>query len=101
MAYELRWTVTARGDLREIVQFISRDSARRAHAFAFRVVSHIAVLQQQPLIGHVVPGVGRSDIRQLLLRPYRILYTVDDQRRLVEIARIWHSARGTPEIPGA
>jgi hypothetical protein len=26
---------------------------------------------------------------------------VDHERKLVEIARVWHAARGTPEIPMA
>ena len=35
-------------------------------------------------------------IRETIVGSYRLIYRVDDANKIVAIARIWHSARGTP-----
>jgi plasmid stabilization system protein ParE len=37
-------------------------------------------------------------IRKIIYRPYRIVYRLDVERQLVEIARVWHAARGAPSV---
>lgn len=101
MAYELIWSPRSRDDLRDIVRFISGDSARVAQAFALRLMSQADMLQDQPEIGRVVPELRIKHIREIIFRPYRIVYRVDHRRRVVEISRVWHAARGTPDIPKA
>jgi toxin ParE1/3/4 len=87
-----------RDDLRDILSFISRDSRLRAEAFAYRLLAETDKLQSFPEIGRVVPEYGIQTIRELIVRSYRIVYRVDHERKLVEIARVWHAARGTPEL---
>jgi toxin ParE1/3/4 len=101
MAYKLIWSPLSRDDLRDIVRFISRDSRQRAQAFALRLISHVGMLQEQPESGRMVPEHRDPYIREIIYRPYRIVYRVDHERRLVEISRVWHAARGTPDIPTA
>lgn len=98
MAYQIIWSPLARDDLREIIRYISRDNPERARAFAVRLISHADMLQEQPESGRVVPEHRVQHIREVIFRPYRIVYRVNHQRKLVEIARVWHAARGTPEI---
>jgi toxin ParE1/3/4 len=64
-------------------------------------MSHADLLRQQPEIGRVVPERRIRHIREIIFRPYRIVYRVDHSRKLVEISRVWHGARGTPDIPTA
>lgn len=99
MAYELIWSPCSRDDLRDIVRFISRDSATVAQAFALRLMSHVDMLLNQPEMGRVVPEIRIETIRELLFRPYRIVYRVDHVRKMIEISRVWHAARGTPDVP--
>jgi plasmid stabilization system protein ParE len=56
---------------------------------------HLAI---NPLLGRMVPEIRRKDIRELIQRPYRILYRVNAKKETVEIIRVWHGARGEPEI---
>jgi hypothetical protein len=35
-----------------------------------------------------------SFIREIIFRPYRIVYRVNHEDKFCEIARVWHSARG-------
>jgi plasmid stabilization system protein ParE len=60
----------------------------------------VDVLAQFPQIGRVVPEENDDTVRELILRPYRIIYKVLAEKEVVAIARIWHGARGEPEIPG-
>jgi addiction module RelE/StbE family toxin len=98
MAYNLIWSRASRDDLRDIVAFISRDSVRRAETFGYRLISEVDKLQNFALIGRVVPEYDLPTIREIIVRSYRVVYRVDHERKTVEIARVWHAARGTPEL---
>jgi plasmid stabilization system protein ParE len=60
----------------------------------------VDVLAQFPQLGRIVPEEQDENFREIILRPYRIIYKVLAERQAVGIARIWHGARGEPEIPG-
>ena len=98
MAYTLIWSPVSRDDLRDIVRFISRDSTQRAESFAFRLMGQTDILQEHPEIGRSVPEHRDPAIREIIYKPYRIVYRVDHDRQSVEIARVWHAARGTPKV---
>jgi plasmid stabilization system protein ParE len=49
-------------------------------------------------MGRVVPEYHASQIREIIIRSYRIIYRIDHEKKLVEIARVWHAGRGTPEL---
>jgi len=98
MAYKLIWSPASRDDLHDIVRFISRDSPQRAEAYGYRLMAETDKLQDFPEIGRVVPEYTVPTIREIIVRSYRIVYRVNHERRLVEIARVWHAARGTPDL---
>jgi plasmid stabilization system protein ParE len=47
-----------------------------------------------PFRGRVVPEFNDVNIRQLILRPYCIIYRVEEPIHQVSVARFWHTARG-------
>jgi toxin ParE1/3/4 len=96
MAYKLIWSPASRDDLRDIVAFISRDSVQRAQTFGYRLISEVDKLQNFSQIGRVVPEYDLPTLREIIVRYYRVVYRVDHERKLIEIARVWHAARGTP-----
>lgn len=98
MAYKLIWSPASRDDLRDIVSFISRDSPRRAEAFGYRLIAETDKLRNFGEIGRVVPEFDTATIREIIVRSYRIVYRVNHDRELVEIARLWHAGRGTPKL---
>ena len=98
MAYKLIWSPAARDDLHDIVTFIAHDNPRRAMSFGYELISEADRLREFPELGRIVPEYRNDDIRELILRPYRIVYRIDQARLLCEIARVWHSARGTPRV---
>jgi plasmid stabilization system protein ParE len=52
-----------------------------------------------PQLGRVVPEENDETIREIIFRSYRIIYKVMAEKEIVAIARVWHGARGDPEIP--
>jgi toxin ParE1/3/4 len=67
-------------------------------SFGYELISETDRLQEFPNFGRIVPEYRSDDIREILFRPYRIVYRVDHERKLCQIARFWHSARGIPEL---
>jgi toxin ParE1/3/4 len=51
-----------------------------------------------PQSGRLVPEKKDPLIRETLVGSYRIIYRVDEAQQVVALARILHSARGTPEL---
>jgi len=96
MAYKLIWSPAARDDLHDIVTFIAHDNPNRAMSFGYELISETDRLQDFPESGRVVPEYRNDGIREIVFRPYRIVYRVNHTKQLCEIARIWHSARGIP-----
>ena len=94
MAYKLVWSPAARDDLHDIVVFIARDNPNRAMSFGYELISETDRLREFPDSGRVVPEYRNDDIREIVFRPYRIVYRVNHENEVCEIARVWHSARG-------
>lgn len=88
---EVRWSLTASTDLQELENFIARDSLLHAVNFIDRIVESVEKLQQAPRMGRVVPEFGRSDIREIVFRGYRIVYL--SEKKVVTILRVVHGAR--------
>ena len=99
MAHKIIWSLQARDDLREVVSFIAADNPTAAETFGYRLMSKVDLLANFPQLGRVVPEENDENIREIILRPYRIIYQVLPTQQVVAIARIWHGARGEPEIP--
>ena len=98
MAYKLIWSPAARDDLHDIVVFIARDNPHRAMSFGYELISETDRLREFPELGRIVPEYRNDGIREIIVRPYRIVYRVDQERKLCQIARVWHSARGLPQL---
>jgi plasmid stabilization system protein ParE len=98
MAYKLIWSPAARDDLHDIIVFIARDNPDRAMSFGYELISQTDRLQDFPEIGRVVPEYQNENLREMIFRPYRIVYRINHQQKLCEIARVWHSARGIPNV---
>lgn len=47
--------------------------------------------------GRMVPEYDRDDIREVFHHPYRIIYLIKDQEKIIEILSVIHGARLLPE----
>jgi plasmid stabilization system protein ParE len=98
MAYTLIWSPTAKFDLKDISAFIAEGSASAAERFVRSLFQAVERLADFPESGRIVPEFDDPVIREVIRKTCRIVYRVDGGKRVVEIARVWHAARGTPDI---
>jgi plasmid stabilization system protein ParE len=95
MAYEVRLATRAINDLRHIYKTIEADTSQAADAWFRGLESAIFSLETHPARGAVAPE--RPHLRHLLYgnKPhvYRILYSIDENQKVVNVAQIRHGAR--------
>ena len=96
--YEVELSRPALQDLEEIVAFIAADNPSAAERFGHLLIDQAEAIALHPLAGRVVPEFGDLLLRERVFRAYRIVYRVDEERRLIVVARFWHGARGTPNV---
>lgn len=86
------WTDLSVFDLKEIFDYISKDSKRYAANQVRRIKSKTSILKTSPETGRVVPEIDITEIRELIEGNYRIVYRIicDD---LIEILTIHHASR--------
>ena len=71
---QIAWTERARQDLKEIVEYISRDSKAYAQSFALQIREKVDRLGAFPESGTVIPEDRSGSIRQIVVGNYRVLY---------------------------
>ncbi len=98
MVYRLIWSPTARLDLRNISAYITEDSPLAARKFIQGVFQTVERLSEFPHSGRIVPEFNEPNIREVIRKPCRVVYRINRQEQVIEIVRVWHAARGIPEI---
>ena len=91
MARQIVWTETAARDLEQAAEHIALDSPRYAAAFVREVQTAARSLSELAGRGRIVPEFSRRDIRELLVRNYRLVYHLS--RDVVTIIGFIHGAR--------
>ena len=89
------WSPRALTDLEAIREHISYDSVPYAGLMVSRLVVAPSRLLQFPELGRVVPEFDRSDLRELIVRPYRLVYRL--RGGIIEIVTVFHAARMFPD----
>lgn len=88
---EVIWTTSARNELDDIVTYIAKDAPLSALAFledVFNIADTLGTLAKR---GRVVPELQNPYIRELFIKPYRLLYEIQD--RAVYVLGLVHGAR--------
>jgi plasmid stabilization system protein ParE len=83
--------------LREIREYIARDSPSRAAAVVERLLARSATLAEPPLLGRPVPEYARSDVRELLEPPYRLINCLMGDR--IEVLTVKHDRQRLTDRP--
>ena len=78
--FRVQWAGVAVRDLEELVSYIAVDSETDAVRVLKRIETRAAALESSPARDRVVPELahfGMRTWRELLVRPYRIVYSVE------------------------
>ncbi|HRG16121.1 MAG TPA: type II toxin-antitoxin system RelE/ParE family toxin [Pseudomonadota bacterium] len=83
------WTPSARRRLKEIEAYIAREnSADVAREVVVRILQRTLTLEQHPSLGTRLRHYADEDIRELLERPYRVIFRAKPEQ--VEIIAVLH-----------
>lgn len=82
------WTPLARRRLAEIEAYIATDRPKAAREVAARLVKRSHTLRQPPLTGRRLTQYPNDDIRELLDRPFRLIFRV--KAGTIEIITLMH-----------
>lgn len=93
MAREVVWTEPAWEDLEAASEYIARDSEYYAAAFVREVKEAAESLSEFAERGQIVPELRDPTTRELLIRPYRLVYRLSSSQ--VTIIAVIHGARRT------
>ncbi len=90
----VNWSDKAKTRLKEIQRYIAKDAPKNADALVDRVLKRSAGLGEQPHIGRRVPEYEQENLREVLERPYRIIYQVGEDR--IDILTVKHYRQRLP-----
>lgn len=89
---KVNWTIQSIKDIENIAEFIAKDSEKYATIQTQRFFEIVTALESQPQIGKIVPEINKSNIRELILGNYRIIYVIKLNQD-VDIITVHHSKR--------
>jgi toxin ParE1/3/4 len=89
-----RWTDRAKRDLAQIGDYISQDNPAAAARWVDALLALAERAASLPLSGRRVPEIGRDDVRELLLRNYRLVYRVLD--KAIDVLTVFEGHRLLP-----
>lgn len=93
----VRWTDTAIQHLLAIYAHIARDAPRYGQRMVDRLTNRSEQIASFPLSGRMVPEYEAPDVREVIERPYRIIYRIKPDQ--IDILAVVHSAQMLPPEP--
>ena len=89
------WTLNAIRHLTNIYEYIALNSPTYARRMVDRITRRSEQISAQPLSGRKVPEYEAEDIRELIEKPYRIIYRFKQDQ--IDVLAIIHGAQILPE----
>jgi plasmid stabilization system protein ParE len=88
-------------NLSTIEEFIARDSPSRAEQFVHYLIERTELLSKNPKMGRVVPEISNPNVREIIVKNYRIVYRLVAKR--IEILSVFEGHKlldiGALEFP--
>ena len=92
----LIWSPRSVADLEAIREHIATASDLYASLVVSRLVAAPGRLLQFPQVGRVVPEFGEPGLREIIVRPYRLVYRLRGE--VIEVVTVVHAARMFPDL---
>jgi len=70
----VKWTAPAKLDLKDIHDYIARNSKFYARKVSQEIVNKSEILSQYPEICRIVPEIDDPNVRELFVHSYRLIY---------------------------
>lgn len=87
----VKWSKPAKLDLKQIHDYIARDSKYYAQKVSLEIVEKSEKLNSFPEVGRIVPEINAPNVRELIIYSYRLIYEIFPNK--VEILALIHGKR--------
>ena len=87
----VHWTNTAIEHLQAIYDYIAKDSPVYAQRMVDRLTKRSEQISSFPLSGRIVPEYEAEDIRELIEKPYRIIYRIKPEQ--IDVLAVVHGSQ--------
>lgn len=82
----IKWSEQSSYDLKNIGEFIAKDSEKYAVLTVRKIRLTAKLLKVYPFLGRIVPEIGISEIRELIIGNYRLIYKISpDQVSIITV----------------
>jgi addiction module RelE/StbE family toxin len=88
---KVHWTRNAIGHLTNIYEYISLNSPTYANRTVDKITRRSEQIANQPYSGRKVPEYDAKDIRELIEKPYRIIYRIKPDQ--IDVVAVIHGAQ--------
>ena len=87
----VKWSNSAKNDLKQIYNYILKDSSFYAKKVVQDILSQVDILNEFPNMGKIVPELNDEKIREIFAYSYRIIYQIIGDN--TEILALVHERR--------
>ncbi|MFH2093868.1 MAG: type II toxin-antitoxin system RelE/ParE family toxin [Pseudomonadota bacterium] len=91
----VRWTENAIDHLANIYEYIAFNSPTYARRMIDRITRRSEQIAEHALSGRKVPEYDAEDIREVIEKPYRVIYRIKPGQ--IDVIAVIHGARQMPE----
>jgi len=88
--YAVVWTENALRSLSDVIAYIAQRDGRAASRLVDRIDRRVVALATLPRTGKRYPRSGDTNIRQVVVAPYVVVYRVDEAERGVTVLMVRH-----------
>ena len=92
------WSALAEERAAEAFAYIAADRPTAAAKWLRRVLASVEALAESPDRGRAIPELGRADLREVIVRAYRIMYRREPKRIIVVTIRHGRRALDQDEV---
>ena len=89
---QINWTRQSIEDLKDIFEYISKDSEKYAKFQIIKIRNRVKILHSHRYSGKIVKEIKLENIRELIEGNYRIIYRIVSENR-IDILTVHHSSR--------
>ncbi len=93
---KVHWTDNAIAHLSIIHEYIAHDSPFYAKKMTDKIIGRSEQIADFPLSGRKVPEYERDDIREMIEKPYRIIYRIKPDK--IDVLAVVHCAQVLSEV---
>ena len=92
---KVQWTLNAISHLANIYEHIGLNSSTYAKRTVEKITRRSEQITDQPYSGRKVPEYDAEDIRELIEKPYRIIYRIKPDQ--IDVVAVIHGAQLMPD----